>query len=80
VALPPTPTSTGFGSIFSSLTGEIDNITSSIEGELDSLGNELADELSEALGIKEWYSFHVMNMCEGIYSPNATAKGASYKV
>lgn len=77
---PPTSTSSGFGSIYSSLTGEIDNITSSIEGELNGIGNDLADGLAKELGIKEWYSLHVMNMCEGNYSPNATVKHAGYNV
>lgn len=76
----PTSTSSGLGSIFSSLTGEIDNITSSIEGDLNGIVNDLADDLAQALGIKQWYSLHMMDGCEGTFSPNATSKKASYNV
>jgi len=79
-----TSTSSGLGSFFSSVTGEIHNLTSSIEGdlegELDKIENDLADDLSKLLGIKQWYSLHMTDMCEGTFSPNATAKGASFNV
>jgi len=76
----PTSTSSGIGSFISSITGEIDNVTSSIESDLDGLIDDLADDLAKALGIKQWYSLHMMDGCEGVYSPNATSKGASYNV
>jgi len=76
----PTSTSSGIGSIFSSITGEIHNITSTIEGDLNGLINDAADDLAKALGIQEWYSLHLMDMCYGTYSPNATAHGASMNV
>lgn len=83
-----TSTSSGIGSFFSSVTGEIQNLTSSItsaiegeiEGELNDIENDLADELAKVLGIKQWYSLHLMDACEGNYAPNATVKGASYNV
>jgi len=70
-----TSTSSGLGSWFSSLA---DNVTSTIEGDLQSIENDVADKLASKLGIKQWYSLHVMDMCEGTYAPNATAKKAHY--
>lgn len=72
-------------SLTSWITGEIQNITSTIEGDisqiendLNNVGNNIANKLADDLGIREWYSLHLMAMCEGDYAPNATAKGASF--
>jgi hypothetical protein len=73
----PTATATSISSWFSSLTH---NVTSDIENELDKIGDDIADKLSADLGIKQWYSLHIMDMCEGTYTPNATAKGAKLNV
>ena len=54
------------------------NVTSTIEGDLQSFENDVADKLASKLGIKQWYSLHLMDMCEGTYAPNATAKKAHY--
>ncbi|CAK7264469.1 hypothetical protein SEPCBS119000_001002 [Sporothrix epigloea] len=35
-----------------------------------------ADNMAGVLGISEFYSLHVMNVCEGTFAPNATATGA----
>jgi len=32
------------------------------------------------LGIKQWYSLHLMDLCEGTYTPNATHKNAHLNV
>jgi len=56
------------------------NITNTIENELDGVLNDVADDLSKVLGISQWYSLHILDQCEGSYSPNATAKGAKYNV
>ncbi|KAF4629325.1 hypothetical protein G7Y89_g8826 [Cudoniella acicularis] len=59
------------------ITSGIDSGLSSLENDLNSLGNDVADKLARELGIKEWYSLHLMDMCEGTFTPNATAAGAS---
>jgi hypothetical protein len=51
-------------------------LTAQIEGELDDIIGDVADKLAAELGIKQWYSMHVLDFCEGTYAPNATAKGA----
>ncbi|TAQ85817.1 hypothetical protein B7494_g5863 [Chlorociboria aeruginascens] len=76
-----TATATSVGSF---LSGIAHNITSTIEGDiagdLNGIIGDEADKLAAELGIQEWYSFHLMDMCEGNYSPNATEKGATKNV
>jgi len=77
----PTPTATSVGSFFSNLaknvTGEIED---EIEEQLNDFVGDIADKLADVLGIDEWYSLHLMTLCEGEYSPNATHKGARKNV
>jgi hypothetical protein len=67
-------------SIIGYITGLAENITSAIENDLTPIENDLADKLASKLGIKQWYSMHMMDLCEGVYSPNATVSGAWYNV
>ncbi|APA13769.1 hypothetical protein sscle_11g085390 [Sclerotinia sclerotiorum 1980 UF-70] len=78
-----TPTSISPGGIVSSISNLIPRepgIGDNIANALGDIGNEIADKLAEKLGIQEWYSMHLMDTCEGSYTPNATAKGAGYNV
>jgi hypothetical protein len=78
------PTSSGSSSsptsIGSWLTNIAKNATDDIEGEFDDIHNDITDKLAEKLGIHQWYSLHMTDMCMGTYSPKATAKGASKNV
>jgi len=84
----PSATTTGSGSaptsIGSWLTGTVKNLTNEasdkIEEELNDIVGDIADKLAEELGIHQWYSLHLMNLCEGTYAPNATAKHAKKNV
>ena len=49
-------------------------------GAFNDVGNDIADKLADKLGIKEFYSLHVTDACEGVFEPNATAPGAGYNV
>lgn len=51
-----------------------------IENALGALTDDVTDAITRELGIKQWYSLHLMDMCEGDYKPNATAKGAAKNV
>ncbi|KAI9651307.1 hypothetical protein NHQ30_001345 [Ciborinia camelliae] len=53
---------------------------SDIANALGNVENDIADKLAKTLGIKDWYSLHLMDMCEGTYTPNATVKGAKLNV
>ncbi|KAH7391529.1 actin cortical patch SUR7/pH-response regulator pali [Cadophora sp. MPI-SDFR-AT-0126] len=57
-----------------------DNVTDTIEDEFNDLVADVADKLAQELGIRQWYSLHLLDMCEGYYKPNATAKGASKNI
>ena len=60
------------------------NITDELSDKFDDFKDDLqdkaADKIADALGIQEWYSLHIMDMCMGSYSPNATEDGASKNV
>ncbi|PMD20083.1 hypothetical protein NA56DRAFT_704886 [Hyaloscypha hepaticicola] len=73
----PTPTATSIGSFFSSIAH---NVSSTIEGDINGIIGDVADKLAKELGIKQWYSLHLMDLCEGTFTPNATEKGASLNV
>lgn len=73
----PTPTSTSLGSFFSNLA---DDTADKVTDELNDIVNDVADELADKLGIHEWYSLHLMDMCYGEYKPNTTAPGASKNI
>lgn len=50
---------------------------SAAEGVLAGLpADSAADDMAAVLGISEFYSLHVMNVCEGTFAPNTTADGA----
>jgi hypothetical protein len=57
--------------------------TGAVQTSLSDLGrieNDIADKLAGALGIHQFYSFHVMDICRGNFSPNTTAAGATWNV
>lgn len=47
----------------------------SISNEVSALVGGVADEVTHALGVGDWYSLHVMDACEGYYKT-----GSSYNV
>lgn len=67
-------------SITSSIINLIpDSITDSITNEI----NERIDEFRDRIGVEDWYSAHLLNYCEGQYTPtevaNATIKQSDIK-
>ena len=72
---PSTTDSGGLGGFFSSVVATVE---STITDELNDIANDFADKISAELGISQWYSLHIMDVCEGNYSPNATTPGAGY--
>lgn len=71
----PSPTSA-----LSWLTDITDKITEEVEEVIDEVRNDIADKLAEKLGIQQWYSLHMMDMCMGTFSPNVTAEGSRKNV
>lgn len=64
--------------------GTVKNLTNEVsdkvEEELNEALGDVADKLAAELGIHQWYSLHLMDLCEGTYTPNATEKGAKKNV
>jgi hypothetical protein len=67
----------GGSSIWSDIGSDIENdlnkVKNKVESELNDITGDVADDLAKDLGLSEWYSVHVMDACEGMYKPNATA-------
>lgn len=74
----------GVGGIISSIEASATGIIGSVESEaasiLNDIGNDVADKLADELGIDQFYTLHVMDLCQGDYSPNATSSNPSYNV
>ena len=51
-----------------------------VSRDLNGIIGDDANKLASDLGIKQWYSMHMMDMCEGTYTPNATASGTKLNV
>lgn len=68
----------------STLTSEAGSVASSAAGDVSSalsdIENDLADELAKKLGIKEFYSIHLVDLCDGDFEPNATNPDATFNV
>jgi len=83
----PTTTTSGgsglggfFGSVVASVTAAAGAVESKIAGVADDIADELLDKLSQELGIKQFYSLHALDTCEGDFTPNATTIGAGFNV
>ncbi|KAJ2903741.1 uncharacterized protein MKZ38_009393 [Zalerion maritima] len=81
----PSPTSCGplkgaLSELCASATAVAGSAVDSAISDLATVANDAADKLADKLGIHQWYSLHVMNICQGAFTPNATAVGAGYHV
>ncbi|KUI72484.1 hypothetical protein VM1G_07624 [Cytospora mali] len=47
---------------------------------LSDIENDIADKLARKLGIKEFYSIHLIDLCYGDFKPNATDPDANFNV
>jgi len=66
--------------IGSDIESELNKVKNKLESELNDITGDVADDLAKDLGISEWYSIHVMDSCEGMYKPNATAHNPGLNV
>ncbi|KFY42353.1 hypothetical protein V494_02480 [Pseudogymnoascus sp. VKM F-4513 (FW-928)] len=76
-----TATTTSSGSSQPTSVGSwLNNIAGDPKGdimdEFNDIRDDVADKLAEKLGIHQWYSLHVMDMCMGTFTPKATAEDA----
>ncbi|KAI3339083.1 actin cortical patch SUR7/pH-response regulator pali [Ustulina deusta] len=81
----PSPTSCGplggaLGKLCAGATAAVGSAVSSGLAELSSIEDDIADKLAKEIGVQQWYSLHVMDVCQGTFTPNATTSGAGYNV
>ncbi|KAF7547555.1 hypothetical protein G7Z17_g7641 [Cylindrodendrum hubeiense] len=57
-----------------------DEVTGTVEDGLNTVTGDVVDGLAEAIGISEWYSLHVLNFCEGFFTPNASNPSAGFNI
>ncbi|KAI1291670.1 actin cortical patch SUR7/pH-response regulator pali [Xylaria venustula] len=79
------PTSCGplggaLGKLCAGATAAIRSVVSSGFAELSSIENDIADKLAKKIRVQQWYSLHVMDVCQGTFTLNATTSGAGYNV
>lgn len=75
----PSPTSlrSWLASVAQKLTAEAKN---EIQEDIIDIQNGVATNLSQTLGFQQWYSLHMLDLCYGTFSPNATAPDANHDV
>ncbi|TDZ22761.1 SUR7 family protein pun1 [Colletotrichum orbiculare MAFF 240422] len=53
--------------------GLLGGITDEVQDLINDITSDIADRLANELGISEWYSLHLMDVCQGEFAPNVTA-------
>ncbi|KAI0913650.1 actin cortical patch SUR7/pH-response regulator pali [Ustulina deusta] len=76
----PKPSETSGGSWFDEIEDGARGLGQDITDGINNITNGVADKITEELGISEWYSIHIMALCEGMFSPNASDPGAWYNI
>ncbi len=61
-----------FTSLIHNVTSEIQNATASVESDIEADLNSVLRSIAKDLGLHDFYSVHVLDYCEGFYSPNGT--------
>lgn len=56
------------------------NAVGDVKSGLSDIEGDLANELAKKLGIKEFYSIHLVDLCDGDFMPNATDPDATFNV
>ena len=56
------------------------NIINEIEQEINKLLDDAESDIARYFDLKDFYSAHIMNYCEGYYEPNATVKHPSENI
>lgn len=60
--------------IFDDAKDKFDETKDKAKDKIGELGNELVDGLAEDLGVKDWYSLHILTFCQGEFK-NGTNNG-----
>ncbi|KAI1434554.1 actin cortical patch SUR7/pH-response regulator pali [Xylaria sp. CBS 124048] len=85
--LVPTPSSSNHKPSKTGDSNPLDQLVDGIRGMgqdasegIDNLTDGAADKIVGDLGISQWYSLHIMTVCEGMFSPNASDSNAGYNM
>ncbi|KAG6039097.1 hypothetical protein E4U41_003294 [Claviceps citrina] len=70
----------GGGGMLGDIQGWLDDKKDDAKDKINEVTGKIADKVAKKIGIKEWYSLHVMDSCEGYYSPNSTVPDAGLNV
>ncbi|KAL9106387.1 MAG: hypothetical protein Q9227_008588 [Pyrenula ochraceoflavens] len=73
----------GHTSVFNTSDGDggfFSNLENSLEGDINNLINNATSDIAQKLHIKDFYIAHVMDYCEGFYTPNSTVSDPSENI
>lgn len=66
--------------VTSLVANAISSVLAEVKDEMEKIEDELADELASLLGIHEWYSIHLIDLCYGNFTPKTTSPNATMAV
>lgn len=66
--------------VTSLVAGAVSSVLNEVKDEMEKIEDELADKLADLLGIHEWYSIHLIDLCYGNFTPKTTAPNATMAV
>lgn len=66
--------------VTSLVASAVSSVLSEVKDEMEKIEDELADKLADLLGIHEWYSIHLIDLCYGNFTPKTTAPNATMAV
>lgn len=75
-----TEAASAVSSAVSAAQSGLEHLVDEAKQELEKIEDNLADELYAKLGIQQFYSVHLTDLCYGNFTPNATAPGAGWGV
>ncbi|KAG5999115.1 hypothetical protein E4U54_002054 [Claviceps lovelessii] len=59
---------------------KLSELTDGVKGKINEAVGHIVDKVVKKIGIKEWYSLHITNWCEGDWSPNSTVVDAGLNI
>ncbi|KYK59486.1 SUR7 protein [Drechmeria coniospora] len=68
------------GGALSGIKNFLNSAKDEVKDKVNDITNEIAGKLTSKLGVSQWYSLHVMNSCEGNWTPDPTAPDPSLEV
>lgn len=68
------------GGLLGDIKGWLDDKKGDAKDKINDVTGKIADKLAKKIGVKEWYSLHIMDSCEGYFAPNATAVNAGLNI